>query len=340
VALETLEKTGEPGVGDDTGTHRSPENGAVENSALDTIPKSLSEVRSFWNVEGCGTQFVPEKKHSKEFYEKFRAFRYETEWHIPLLVPFAESRDRTVLEIGCGNGADGAMFASHGAIYTGVDLTEEAVESTRAHFNVLGLDGTFQIENAESLSFPDNSFDIVYSHGVLHHTVNPQQAIREVYRVLKPGGKAYVMLYHKNSFNYYIRVMGYMRARALATILPKFWRWKRDRAVLAHEPLVGVRGNKGAGVYQLHYKNFLKEGWSYFRPSNFVHHSTDGPECPFAYAYTREEARKLFSQFSDYSTAVAHFPLRKYGLTHKAVMPVERFIASRIGWYLFIYATK
>ena len=108
------------------------------NNAMSTAPvKSLTEVRGFWNVEGCGTQFVPEKKYSKEFYEKFRAFRYETEWHLPILVPFAEARDRSVLEIGCGNGADGAMFALNGAHYTGVDLTEEAVQSTRAHFETI-----------------------------------------------------------------------------------------------------------------------------------------------------------------------------------------------------------
>src|SRR6185503_17179971 len=102
-------------------------------------------------------------------------------------VPFASARGKSVLEIGCGNGADGTMFASNGADYTGVDLTEEAVEATRAHFEALGLNGRFQRENAEHLSFADNTFDVVYSHGVLHHTPHPETAFREVHRVLKPG---------------------------------------------------------------------------------------------------------------------------------------------------------
>jgi ubiquinone/menaquinone biosynthesis C-methylase UbiE len=153
----------------------------------------LSAVHDFWNTEACGTHFVERASHDREFFEKFREYRYRTEWHIPLLVPFAEAKGRKVLEIGIGNGADAVMFASQGADYTGVDLTEAALDATRRHFAVMGLPGTFQQENAEQLSFPDESFDWVYSHGVLHHTPNTQQAIDQVYRVLKPGGRAIII---------------------------------------------------------------------------------------------------------------------------------------------------
>src|SRR5213079_1228623 len=112
-------------------------------------------VRAFWNTEACGTHFVQESANTADFYEKFREQRYRTEWHIPLLVPFAEAKGKSVLEIGTGNGADGATFALNGANYTGVDLTETALEATRRHFEVLNLRGTFQRENAEQLSFPN-----------------------------------------------------------------------------------------------------------------------------------------------------------------------------------------
>lgn len=304
--------------------------------ATNTEPE-ISEVKSFWNTEACGTHFVEDAVDEKDFFEKFRAYRYRTEWHIPLLVPFAESRGKQVLEIGTGNGAEGVMFASHGAQYTGVDLTEAALEATRRHFAVMGLTGRFQRENAEHLSFADESFDWVFSHGVLHHTPNTQAAINEVCRVLKPGGRAIIMLYHKRSFNYYIRIMTYMRLRVLFKVLSRAGRWNRDRQAAAN-PLRGVRGNQDRQIWSIHYQNFLREGWRYLRAGNFVHHCTDGPECPVAYAFTRAEAAALFYNFRNVRTTVAHLPLKKY---HQGIpFGLEKFLARRIGWYLFIFADK
>ncbi|HEX8281676.1 MAG TPA: class I SAM-dependent methyltransferase [Chthoniobacterales bacterium] len=299
---------------------------------------SLTNVHSFWNTEACGTHFVEQAQNDREFYERFREFRYRTEWHIPELVPFAEGRGKRVLEIGLGNGADGAMWASNGAHYTGVDLTETAVEATRKHFAVLGLEGTFEQQNAEHLSFPDETFDIVYSHGVLHHTPRTRQAIDEVYRVLKPGGRAIVMLYHKRSFNYYVRIMGYMRARLLLKILARLPRWKDDRSAVRSDAMAGIRGNERPEVWEVHYQNFLREGWSYLRAKNFVHHCTDGPECPVAVAFSKPEAARLFGKFRDVRFSVAHLPLRKY--SERFPFALEKTLAQRIGWYLFIFARK
>lgn len=300
--------------------------------------EQLSDVNAFWNTEACGTHFVPESANLADFYERFREQRYRTEWHIPLLVPFAEAKGKSVLEIGTGNGADAAMFALNGANYTGVDLTEAALEATRKHFNVLGLAGTFQRENAEALSFPDKTFDWIYSHGVLHHTPNPQQAIDEVWRVLRPNGKAIVMLYHKHSFNHFVRIMMYMRGRVLLKILSRFRNWKRDRAQLTGPGMIGIRGNQRPEVWDIHYQNFLKRGWSYLKAKNFVHHCTDGPECPVAFAFSKNETRELFAKFRDVSFRVAHFPLRRY--SRYFPFAVEKFLAETIGWYLFVFATR
>ncbi len=308
-------------------------------SQANTASSSLQPVQDFWNTEACGTHFVKDFKDEKEFYEKYRAFRYQVEWHIPQLVPFHEAKGKSVLEIGCGNGADGVMFAQHGALYTGVDLTQAAVDATRKHFAVMGLTGSFQIENAEQLSFRDEQFDFVYSHGVLHHTPNPINAFNEVYRVLKPGGKAIIMLYHKHSFNYYVRIMLYMRLRVLMQILQRRGKHDSDRAQL-RAALSGVRGNQNKSVWQLHYENFLRQGWSYLKPENFVHHCTDGPECPFAFVYAKSDIRKLFSRFAHLEMKVAHFPLRKYRFGRWIPLQLEKFLASKLGWYLFIFATK
>ncbi len=306
---------------------------------METKPE-LKSVYAFWNTEACGTHFVEQFSDEKDFYEKFREHRYRTEWHIPLLVPFAEAKGKQVLEIGTGNGADAAMFALNGAIYTGVDLTEAALEATRKHFAVLGLPGTFQQGNAEKLSFAAESFDWVYSHGVLHHTPNTQAAFDEVYRVLKPGGRAIIMLYHKHSFNYFVRIMTYMRLRLLLKIFSRLGRWEGDRRAADAPGLAGLRGNQNRKVWQVHYQNFLRDGWSYLRAKNFVHHCTDGPECPVAFAFSKSAARQIFHQFRDVRTKVAHLPLNKYPLGKHLPFAVEKFLASKIGWYLFIYASK
>jgi len=300
----------------------------------------LDQVRGFWNTEACGTHFVQGHRDEREFFERFREHRYRTEWHIPMLVPFGEARGKRVLEIGTGNGADGVMFALSGGEYTGVDLTEAALEATRRHFEVMGLSGTFRAENAEALSFPDESFDMVYSHGVLHHTPGTRQAIGEVHRVLKPGGLAIVMLYHKRSFNYYVRIMSYMRLRVMGRVLRRVGRWEADRRAEREAGLVGLRGNEDQRVWELHYRNFLRDGWSYLRARNFVHHCTDGPECPVAFAFSRSEARDMFRQFGEVRMRVAHFPIRKYARGSWVPFGVEKFLAARLGWYLFIYGTK
>jgi len=304
------------------------------------IPDAVESVRDFWNTEACGTHFIREFVDDRDFFSKYRAFRYRTEWHIPAFAAFADAKGQQVLEIGCGNGADGAMFAQYGARYTGVDLTAEAIDKTRRHFAAEGLEGTFRQENCEALSFNTDSFDLVYSFGVLHHTPSPQQAINEVHRVLKPGGTARVMLYHQHSFNYYARILTYMRMRAMLEVIRKAGRWKKDRRDAAAANLTGLRGNESAKIWHIHYQNFLKEGWSYFSARNFVPRCTDGPECPYAFTYTSRDAARLFERFRQVRTSVGHLPLNKYPGVRSLPRSVERLVARAAGWHLLIHATK
>ena len=69
-------------------------------------PKTVADVRNFWNTEACGTHFIQSAADEADFYSKYREYRYKTEWHIPLVVPFEQGRGRKVLEIGLGNGVD------------------------------------------------------------------------------------------------------------------------------------------------------------------------------------------------------------------------------------------
>ncbi|PPR65442.1 MAG: putative methyltransferase YcgJ [Alphaproteobacteria bacterium MarineAlpha3_Bin7] len=117
---------------------------------------------------------------------------------------------KKILEIGPGAGAHSALFAKYNAVVTSVDITFERVQSTQKKFIVLDktIAGCQAIQgDAENLPFSDSSFDIIYSNGVLHHSTNTKTAVREAYRLLKPGGKAIIMLYCKNSWHYWVNML-------------------------------------------------------------------------------------------------------------------------------------
>lgn len=169
-------------------------------------------MRYDWN-EGIGAN-----DHSREFYEEidrrhfFDASRYTPPRQRPFdeLIPFAELKEADVLEIGVGNGSHAQLIAPHCRSYTGIDLTDYAVKSTRQRFAAFGLQGRIEQMDAEKLDFPDASFDFIWSWGVIHHSSNTEQILREMKRVLRPGGRAVVMVYHR-SFLYYYVFTGFFR---------------------------------------------------------------------------------------------------------------------------------
>lgn len=124
-------------------------------------------------------------------------------------MPLAELKGKRVLEIGPGAGGHSALFAKHGAIMTSLDITNHRARATQAKFTLLGdlAAGCHALQgDSENLPFADDSFDIVYSNGVLHHTADTEKAVAEVRRVLKPGGRAVIMLYCKDSWHYWINL--------------------------------------------------------------------------------------------------------------------------------------
>ena len=161
-------------------------------------------VKDFWNDGSCGENLYLTNEE-RDGYIAHSKKRYELEGF--LIYPFAQfekSKGLKVLEIGVGLGADHQNFAESGAILSGIDLTERAIKHTSNRFNSLSLKSDLSTGDAENLKFSSESFDIVYSWGVLHHSPNTIKAISEVFRVLKPNGTAKVMIYHKWS------LVGYM----------------------------------------------------------------------------------------------------------------------------------
>lgn len=144
-------------------------------------------VREFWNQAACGEALYLADTEKASYAAQART-RYALEPYIRDFARFEETRGLRVLEIGVGLGADHQQFAEAGADLWGIDLTERAVEHTRQRLAAFGLSSHLAVGDAEHLDFPDESFDRVYSWGVLHHSPDTPKAIAEVWRVLKRGG--------------------------------------------------------------------------------------------------------------------------------------------------------
>jgi ubiquinone/menaquinone biosynthesis C-methylase UbiE len=288
-----------------------------------------ARVHDFWQANPCGAKFAEMRIGSREFFKAVEEHRYETEWHIPEVVQFERWRDKSVLEIGCGLGTDAINFARAGANYTGVDLTERSIELVQRRFDFENLQGDLRTADAENLPFADNSFDLVYSHGVLHHTPDTERAINEAHRVLKPGGTAMVMLYHKNSYNYRVNIMTLRRmgARLLAF----------DWGPAFVQSITGEDENRLRELQRIYRSDKSK----LLSREEFLNQNTDGAGNPLARVYTRSEALKMFSRYSQ-ARAEAYFLNKRWIPLLGRVMPraLEKALAHRIGWHLWILANK
>jgi ubiquinone/menaquinone biosynthesis C-methylase UbiE len=152
---------------------------------------SKQRVREFWDAEPCGTRYMGD---DFDFQAHARA-RYALEPYIHEFAGFATARGQSVLEIGVGMGADYLEWLKAGAHAVGVDLSEISLQRARRRCELAGFESNLRVADAEGLPFETGTFDIVYSYGVMHHSPNTQRCIHEACRVLKPGGRARIMLY-------------------------------------------------------------------------------------------------------------------------------------------------
>ncbi|MBK8466041.1 MAG: class I SAM-dependent methyltransferase [Chloracidobacterium sp.] len=273
-------------------------------------------IKDFWQSHPCGADLVGDlnektRAEYEDFFQRYDDYRYSTEPHILSNLDRVDFSGKRVLEIGLGQGADSEQIARRGGIFSGVDLTDEAVKRTRMRFSLHSLSHE-RIEQASALELPfaDDSFDIVFSHGVLHHIPEIKVAEKEIYRVLKPNGQLVIMLYAKRSLNYLLSISGLRRLGLLG--------------------LYGL-GVKADGIYGEHLDNARKIGiWKYLSMKNFINVSTDGPFNPYSKVYGLDDVRTDFHHF-EVVKADQHF-------MHAPPLNVKWLpLAGLLGWHLWVW---
>ncbi len=179
----------------------------MQNSCQEELKQ---QVREYWNQQSCDTQVALAPKFSKEYFEEIEAWRYFDQPYIHSFAQFTRYHGKRVVEVGFGAGSDFTQWLRAGAIASGIDLTPEALQNLTNRIKAYNLPQPekIQVSDAENLPFPDNTFDLGYSFGVLHMTPDTPKAIRELIRVIRPGGEFKIMVYNRHSvyvFNQWLR---------------------------------------------------------------------------------------------------------------------------------------
>jgi SAM-dependent methyltransferase len=281
-------------------------------------------VQDFWQNHACGDAQVGGLRERfggdyEKFFTDYDRFRYQTEGHLPACFDALNLSGKRVLEIGLGEGADSESLIRRGAKWSGIDLTAESVERVRTRLTVrdLPFDDLRQGSVLE-LPFADDSFDMVFSHGVLHHVPEVRRAEKEIHRVLRPDGELVIMMYARWSLNYLVSISLIRRAALLAGY------------PLASMGIVKAGDGKG-GMLGAHIENARRIGLGrYLRLPEFTHYNTDGPGNPYALVYDRHRIARDFPSFQvtrTYKRFMHAPPLPVHGLPGQSLM----------GWHLWAH---
>lgn len=239
---------------------------------------TIDDVRRFWDANPLFTGETRHSPGSREFFDEHRRIYYDDCFAgrlDPRLFP-ADLTGKKVLDLGCGVGFWLIELAERGATdLTGADLSPKSLEIARRRCEVYGVEAVLKEENAEQLSFADDSFDHVNCQGVVHHTTDPAKAVREIYRVLKPGGTATISVYYRNAV---------LRA------------WPLLRHVARVVPI----GLKGRG----------RENMGSLPSADDIVRLYDGAGNPIGYSYDRRQFRQLLGPFEAEGFYFHFFPAR------------------------------
>ncbi len=284
-------------------------------------------VRAYWNSRPCDSELSDRDRLSRDYFLDIERRRYELQPHIPEIISKIAWRGKRVLEIGTGVGTDARNIIGKGGVYTGINIDRGSTETTSQALRVFSLPGIALECDATSLGFPDSSFDVVYSFGVLHHIPEIGKAVAEIHRVLKPGGELLVMLYNRTSINYVVEIM-FMRKLGLRILsLP---------GAIAALHRMGFPREKLERHKELHrqHRRMTDEEW--------LGRNTNGPDYPYCRGvFGAKEAAELFKAFRIENNEVYFFDHRHWGALGSLVpRNVGVALGRRWGWHRIVYAKK
>jgi SAM-dependent methyltransferase len=291
------------------------------------------ESRRFWSEHQPDLNWLQDTDSEPAAPERFaavRSSRYRVHPHLETVAGFADHGGERVVEVGCGLGLDGSRFVEGGAHYVGIDQSDVPVRTARRTFDLLGLNGGIVQGDATALPIASATVDFVYSFGVLHYIPDTARAVREIHRVLRPGGRCLVMLYHRSSLNYYFNILFLRRLGASLLALPG--------AVGLLAWLTGKSKESLAG----HRALLRRHGLAYLTDRQlFVSHNTDSLGNPLSKIFSRRQARALVADFDQVETEVHFLNLEALPLLDRLLGPTAKeWLGRRLGWQLVVWATR
>jgi len=283
------------------------------------VERERLATRRYWDAHPIATDGVPHARGSRESFDAIFA-NWERDMKPRRLAFLDACRGKRLLEIGCGIGIDGRYLSSIGVDYQAIDMSRESLHLAKRHFEMNDLPVRVSNGDATRLPFANGTFDVVYSSGVLHHVPDMAAACREAVRVIKPGGTARLMLYHRDSYHYWL--VHYV-------VRPMVW-------LLLKLPFGGSIAKMLPRKFRETYEICAQDG---FGADRILAISTDTSTAgeanynPLSYFVTRSEVRKLLDGLEDfdfYTTDLKYFP----------VPFLHGLVEGRWGFFLQITARK
>ena len=292
---------------------------AESRASTATAEAEKKELRRYWDAHPISTDSVPYEAGTRESFEAI----YEN-WKgtiDQMRLDFLEScRGRRVLEVGCGIGKDARFLTENGIDYTGLDYSFRTLGLAHKHFDYAGLRKRFVNGDAVALPFPDGTFGLAMSIGVIHHIVGTPEACRELVRVTAPGGIVRVMFYNRESYHYalvnwVVRPLIWLMLHVPA--LEAFLRWAPEK----YRNLYAISKQHGLSRDRL---LATSADTSFAGQGNFI------PRSGF---WTEREMRELFRGLEDF-----HF--MRCDLKYFPLPFLRGWVEGKWGFFLTMTARK
>jgi SAM-dependent methyltransferase len=299
--------------------------GVKRRPNLDSV-LAQERVRAYWNEKPCDSETSSEEPWSREYFLDIERKRYGLQSHIPEILARIDWSGKRVLEVGSGVGTDARNIIGRGGVYTGINIDRGSTQATSRALRIFSLPGVALERDATSLGFPDNSFDVVYSFGVLQHIPNAEKAVAEIHRVLKPGGEVIAMVYNRSSINYLLEIM-FLRKLGLR--------------LLAVPGAVALLEWMGLPRDKLERHKELRRQRGRMSDAEWLSRNTNGPDYPHCRVYDAAEAAELFAGFGIESNETYWFNHTHWGLLGRLIPKgLRTALGRRWGWHRILHARK